>query len=520
MDHDTNNPETTRTGAFSRTSSLGSSARKRSISMSSAMSLHMDDDIQSETVSEAGDIGDRALHNKRHSSSSHLSLDRAMEGGAAIHPADLHKVSVASPVREDVIFPLPIDPLKGSGDEKQEKRGLPMSLEYISCLIHLVVFGILGVFTRYLLEKLFGPSVSGVTSNQSIVYPNLPSNMVGSFLMGWWGVVFKDDISQLSDILAIGLTTGYLRSVTTFSGWNQKMLDLSVNGHWVQAILGFLIAYSLIFGIETAKGFRWILKRLNTSRKKEEPSTYCNWRLNSLRRHLAAIMVLLLVLGVLLSVSGSQLKKEFGSGSNGAQLWFACLVAPLGVWIKWFLARFNGPRLEKSGILRWFPFGTLMANVSTAGIMAGLSTIEKAEVGHSCDGDIVGISGLSEYSFNFHCGVQCNERKQAPLESLRVCFNYNGGFIHFGDSDIQHTCLDTRICIEPRACHGQPSYTLQIPENKVYTLAYAYTIDQIMKSSNAAMELKSPEEPEFTCPNFISSIFMSSNPFQFKVGAG
>ncbi|XP_039066549.1 fluoride export protein 1 isoform X2 [Hibiscus syriacus] len=382
MDHVTNNPEPKRTGAFSRTSSFGSSLRKRSISMSSVVSLHIDDEIQSESVSEAGDIGDRALHSQRNSSC-RLSLDLGMEGGPPIHPADLHKVSVASPVREDVIFPLPIDSLKGPGDNKQEKQGLPILMEYVSCLIHLAVFGILGVLTRYLLEKLFGPSVSGVTSNQSIIYPNLPSNMVGSFLMGWWGVVFKGDISQLSDILAIGLTTGFLGSVTTFSGWNQKMLDLSVNGNWVQAILGFLVglflaAYSIIFGIETAKGFRWILKRLNTSTNKEEPIIYRKWRLNSFRRHLAAMVVLLLVLGVLLSVSGSLLKKEFGSGSSGAQLWLACLVASFGVWIRWFLARFNGHGLGKSGILRWFPFGTFSANVSAAAIMAGLSTLEKS----------------------------------------------------------------------------------------------------------------------------------------------
>lgn len=60
-------------------------------------------------------------------------------------------------------------------------------------------------------------------------------------MMGWWGVVFKGDISEISDYLAIGLTTGYLGSLTTFSGWNQKMLDLSVDGHWLFAILGFLI---------------------------------------------------------------------------------------------------------------------------------------------------------------------------------------------------------------------------------------------------------------------------------------
>ncbi|XVF64617.1 hypothetical protein PTKIN_Ptkin09bG0182600 [Pterospermum kingtungense] len=383
MDRGTNNSEPTQTGPFGRATSLRSSLRKRSLSISSVKSSQIDDDVHSENVSEAGDIGDRALHSNRHSVSSsfRLSVDCAMESGAVIHPEELNKTSLVPPSPEDVVSPLPVDPLKSSEDKKQEKQGIPVSLEYISCLIHLSVFGILGVLTRYLLEKLFGPSVSGVTSDKTIVYPNLPSNMVGSFLMGWWGVVFKGDICQVSDILAIGLTTGYLGSVTTFSGWNQKMLDLSVNGHWVQALLGFLIglflvAYSIIFGIETAKGFRWILSRLNT--RNEVSSMYCNWRINSCRRHLAAMVVLLLVLGVLLSVSGALLKEEFGSGNSAAKLWLACLVAPLGVWIRWFLARLNGRGLGKSGILRWLPFGTLIANVSAACIMAALSTLEKS----------------------------------------------------------------------------------------------------------------------------------------------
>lgn len=59
--------------------------------------------------------------------------------------------------------------------------------------------------------------------------------------MGWFGVVFKQDISEVSDFLAIGLSTGYLGSLTTFSGWNQKMLDLSVHGKWLFSVLGFLI---------------------------------------------------------------------------------------------------------------------------------------------------------------------------------------------------------------------------------------------------------------------------------------
>ena len=90
------------------------------------------------------------------------------------------------------------------------------------------------------------------------------------------------------------------------------------------------------------------------------------------------MVVLLFVLGVLLSLSGALLKEEFGSGSSGAQLWLACLVAPLGVWIRWFLARLNGCELGKSGLLRWLPFGTLIANVSAACIMAALSIVEKS----------------------------------------------------------------------------------------------------------------------------------------------
>lgn len=59
--------------------------------------------------------------------------------------------------------------------------------------------------------------------------------------MGWFGVVFKEDISNVSEYLAVALTTGYLGSLTTFSGWNQKMLELGVTGNWLFVVLGYLI---------------------------------------------------------------------------------------------------------------------------------------------------------------------------------------------------------------------------------------------------------------------------------------
>lgn len=132
MDRDTKNSEPTQTGPFGRTSSLGSSLRKRSLSISSVKSSQIDDDVHSEIASEAGDIGDRALHSNRHSvsSSSRLSVDCAMENGAVIHPEESNKTSFVSPLPEDVVSTLPVDPLKSSEDKKQVNLQLIVSAQF------------------------------------------------------------------------------------------------------------------------------------------------------------------------------------------------------------------------------------------------------------------------------------------------------------------------------------------------------------------------------------------------------
>ena len=65
--------------------------------------------------------------------------------------------------------------------------------------------------------------------------------------MGWFGIIFKADIRNISDHLIIGITTGYMGSLTTFSGWNQKMVGLSSKGHWVYAIAGIVLGISSSF---------------------------------------------------------------------------------------------------------------------------------------------------------------------------------------------------------------------------------------------------------------------------------
>ncbi|WVZ21658.1 hypothetical protein V8G54_008980 [Vigna mungo] len=467
-----------------RMNSGGSSIRRRSLSISSHVSYHMENDGENESVSEAGDIGDRALGSRRFSESNsfRLSFNNRSEKEAVVSIPDEHKSHSNSSVG-----PLPpvftsTDGIVGFEDTQHDPpKGLPELLDYTSCLVHLAVFGILGVIspklfldvldmanllvqngivsiqnsiadseriwqisavlTRYLLQKLFGPGVAHVTSDQTILYVDLPSNMIGSFLMGWFGVVFKGDISQVSEHLAIAITTGYLGSLTTFSGWNQKMLELSVSGHWLFASLGFLlglflVAYSIQFGIETAKGFRWLLHRLGISSGKDVNKINC--RVDSYHRQLIVMVMFMVILGILWGVSGALVKAEFKHGGNSAHLWFACMVGPMGVWIRWFLARLNGRGLGKEGLFKWIPFGTLIANVSAACIMAALASVKNAVNTRDCDTVVAGIqfglmgclSTVSTFAAEFNAMRESSHPWRAYAYAvITVCVSFSLGIL-------------------------------------------------------------------------------------------
>ncbi|KAJ4825373.1 hypothetical protein Tsubulata_017296 [Turnera subulata] len=378
MEQGANEFEANLTQLVGRTSSVGSSQRRRSLSLSRTVQLQLVDDIESENVSEAGDIGDRALHSNRHSESgsTRFSLDNALESGAVFPVAEdsllqsssfvssgaaaFSTRSPVSPLPEEIVYSLSNDAILFDNENKQEKQKLFVLTpfwEYISSLVFLAFFGILGV---------------------------------GSFFMGWWGVVFKGDIAYVSNHLAIGITTGYLGSLTTFSGWNQKMLDLSIDGHWVFSVVGFLLglflaAYSIKFGVGTAKCFKMLLERNNWS------VTSSTWKVDNRNRHMAITVLLVLMLGLLWSLSGILLKEEFNKNRNAAELWLGCIVAAPGVWIRWFLARLNGRGIGKAGFLKWVPFGTLIANVSAACIMAALATLKEAVNTQTCETISTGI---------------------------------------------------------------------------------------------------------------------------------
>lgn len=130
----------------------------------------------------------------------------------------------------------------------------------------------------------------------------------------------------------------------------------------------------ITLGVETAKVFRCLLGKLSSSLGNGRLKS-SNWKVNSLKKHIAVLVVLLLILSLLWGVSGSLLWRQFDDGGSSAQLWFACMVAPPGVWLRWFLARLNGRGLGRKGFMIWMPFGTLIANVVAACVMAALATV-------------------------------------------------------------------------------------------------------------------------------------------------
>lgn len=77
-----------------RMNSWSSSVSRHSMTLSRRISHHVDDDAESESVSEAGDIGDRALSRRLSESGSfHLSFDRTPETGLVVSMPTSNSIS-------------------------------------------------------------------------------------------------------------------------------------------------------------------------------------------------------------------------------------------------------------------------------------------------------------------------------------------------------------------------------------------------------------------------------------------
>ncbi|KAF6989680.1 hypothetical protein CFC21_006983 [Triticum aestivum] len=384
-------PSAARSGSLlsrrsSRPSSRGSISLSRemgdSILNSMRHSLQSADQLlghaDSSALAQVIDSGDRVLALEDEADEDMANtLDQHPVRDNRIHGYSSHGTGLPAPESS-------LEPKGESSSGKVEQYMLSRRLDYASYLIHLAAFGSFGVFTRYGLQKLFGPGCLALTSNQSPLYLDLPSNMLGSFLMAWFGIIFKTDIRHISEHLIVGITTGYMGSLTTFSGWNQAMVSMSSKDHWAYAIAGivlgmFIVNESIRVGAETGERLRsWILKCI---KENSSIGSNCNWeqlKVNTRTKHfvLIAVMMILLSFVWVLSIVLAIIKVR--NLDDGAVLWLGCSVAPPGVWLRWYLARLNGQGIGKQRSLKWLPIGTLVANVLAAGIMASLAVTAKA----------------------------------------------------------------------------------------------------------------------------------------------
>lgn len=402
---------------YARSTSMDSSGPSLARRSGSMLSRRSSRQGSRGSISLSREMGDSILSSMRHSLQSadqllgdidSSVLAQLIESGRVLSPEGDVDEDTARISEHHKIGPLPDDAIKQNSDKfasapvssaetkdtisnvladastKVEPYKLSLRLDYAAYMIHLAVFGFFGVFTRYGLQKLFGPDCLALTSDQSPLYPDLPSNMLGSFLMGWFGIIFKADIRYISDHLIVGITTGYMGSLTTFSGWNQKMVGLSSKGHWVYAIAGvvlgmFIVNESITIGAETGERLRsLILKYIREKSLIGHKYEWEHWRLDTKTKQsvLLSVMIILMSFFWVLSIVLTVVKMH--SLADGAVLWMGCSVAPPGVWLRWYLARLNGQGIGKQRSLKWLPIGTLVANVLAAGIMAILAVTSKA----------------------------------------------------------------------------------------------------------------------------------------------
>lgn len=122
----TNDSEPRRSVTIDLTNSASSSSlRRRSLSSLGAHPSQVDDDIESECVSEVGDIGDRALHSNRYSVSGSVNFLSAEDiqlqsnGFWCRDPVASHAISTVSPLPEEIISPLSTDAIICDEDSKQ-----------------------------------------------------------------------------------------------------------------------------------------------------------------------------------------------------------------------------------------------------------------------------------------------------------------------------------------------------------------------------------------------------------------
>lgn len=125
---------------------------------------------------------------------------------------------------------------------------------FLPTILFLTAASMAGVLARHGLRVITGPDGAKMAKDEDPLFPDVWSNMIGSFLMGIVGVVLKRDLTQWYGPLQVALGTGFCGSLTTFSAWNHqtvRMFDTRRPGAAIMCIIvGLALPYaSLALGV-------------------------------------------------------------------------------------------------------------------------------------------------------------------------------------------------------------------------------------------------------------------------------
>ena len=143
-------------------------------------------------------------------------------------------------------------------------------------VVHLFLWGQLGVLVRLYLDKLFMDGCSGrwglclvsggnTSTHYSSYFSDLVPNMLGCFVIGFLsnhqtlgiksskplGFLGSNHVFQQLSSLHVGLRVGFCGCLTTFSSWELQMVTMIiggariVSGQWAEALWGWVIGTEL-----------------------------------------------------------------------------------------------------------------------------------------------------------------------------------------------------------------------------------------------------------------------------------
>ena len=110
-------------------------------------------------------------------------------------------------------------------------------------LLAIAIGGGLGSIARFVISREMGNWLGNY-----LPYGTLTVNVAGSLALGWFITIFVNR-SELSSVLRLGLTVGFLGAFTTFSTFSFESLQLLLDGAVWRAIFNVVVNAAVCIGM-------------------------------------------------------------------------------------------------------------------------------------------------------------------------------------------------------------------------------------------------------------------------------